>query len=73
MITDRLHTSVLSFLQFKHHIYLDNSYKKIKTREAAFEDLQECNDKEGLRDDSASSMAEAIQKAIHMLSVYEFN
>lgn len=71
IITDRLHGSILAFLHYKPHIFIDNSYKKVsKTREVAFRESQYCQDTNKMRYSSAADLKDALMKAIEMLKYY---
>ena len=73
IITDRLHASILAFLMYKPHVYIDNIYGKISgTREVAFEASENCKDKEDMRFDEAETIEEAVIKALRMLREKKF-
>ena len=67
IITDRLHSSILSLLMGKPHVIVQDKYKKImNTREAAFRGKTECNS-EYIRGYYVNSIEEAIDTAIRLL------
>ena len=69
VITDRLHASIFAFLLHKPHVYLDQSYGKIKrTREVAFNSSDHCQDRKKLRYDQAEDLVQAISVAKEMLT-----
>ena len=73
LITDRLHASILAFLLHKPHVYVDQSYGKIrKTREVAFDVSEKCKDKEEMKFDEAENIEEASWKAARMLKKENF-
>ena len=68
VITDRLHASIFAFLLHKPHVYLDQSYGKIRlTREVAFNTSTFCQDKERLRFDQAEDIRQAVCLAAKMV------
>ena len=68
VITDRLHASIFAFLLHKPHVYLDQSYGKIRrTREVAFNTSSYCQDRQRLRYDQAENLEEAVDKAVNMI------
>ena len=68
VITDRLHASIFAFLLHKPHVYLDQSYGKIRlTREVAFNTSTFCQDKERLRFDQAEDIRQAVRLAAEMV------
>ena len=70
VITDRLHASIFAFLLHKPHVYLDQSYGKIRrTREVAFNSSDHCQDRKVLRYDQAEDIVQAIILAKEMLAV----
>ena len=70
VITDRLHASIFAFLLHKPHVYLDQSYDKIRrTREVAFNRSEHCQDRKKLRYDQAQDMVQAISLAKEMLDM----
>ena len=70
VITDRLHASIFAFLLHKPHVYLDQSYGKIRrTREVAFNSSDHCQDRKRLRYDQAEDIVQAIILAKKMLAV----
>ena len=72
IITDRLHASILAFLLHKPHVFLDQSYGKIRlTREVAFNTSSHCQDKKRLRYDQAGDIRQAVGMAVKMLNLME--
>ena len=72
IITDRLHASILAFLLHKPHVFLDQSYGKIRlTREVAFNTSSHCQDKKRLRYDQAEDIKQAVGMAVKMLNLME--
>ena len=70
VITDRLHASILAFLLHKPHIYLEQSYGKIRlTRELAFNTSVHCQDRHKLRYNQAEDIREAVDLAVKMLEI----
>jgi pyruvyl transferase EpsO len=70
IVTDRLHGSILSLLMGKHHIYIDNNYKKVdRTRALALSD-KACTE-ENLHGFKARDMEDAVKMAIKLLRNYE--
>ena len=70
VITDRLHASILAFLLHKPHVYLDQSYGKIRlTREVAFNTSTFCQDRARLRFDQAEDIRQAVRLAVEMLKI----
>ena len=70
VITDRLHASILAFLLHKPHVYLDQSYGKIRlTREVAFNTSTFCQDRVRLRYEQAEDMRQAISLAGEMVKI----
>jgi exopolysaccharide biosynthesis predicted pyruvyltransferase EpsI len=68
LITDRLHSSILAFLLFKPHVYLDQMYGKItKTREVAFAASSNCDNRDILKFDQAVTIKSAVKKAVLIL------
>ena len=68
IITDRLHASILAFLLHKPHVFLDQSYGKIRlTREVAFNTSSHCQDRKRLRYDQAGDIRQAVELAVKML------
>ena len=69
VITDRLHASIFAFLLHKPHVYLDQSYGKIRlTREVAFNTSTFCQDRARLRFQQAENIRQAISLAAEMLN-----
>ena len=65
VITDRLHASIFAFLLHKPHVYLDQSYGKIKLiREVAFNTSTFCQDRARLRYDQAEDIRQAVSLAV---------
>ena len=74
VITDRLHASIFAFLLHKPHVYLDQSYGKIRlTREVAFNTSTFCQDRVRLRFDQAEDIRQAVRLAVEMLNISEQN
>ena len=74
VITDRLHASIFAFLLHKPHVYLDQSYGKVrKTREVAFNTSSYCQDRQRLRYDQAKNIQQAVDMAAKMLSTRNRN
>ena len=74
VITDRLHASILAFLLHKPHVYLDQSYGKIRlTREVAFNTSTFCQDRGRLRFHQAEEFKQAVSLAVEMLKISEEN
>ena len=74
VITDRLHASIFAFLLHKPHVYLDQSYGKIRrTREVAFNTSSYCQDRQRLRYDQAKNIQQAVDMAAKMLSTRNRN
>ena len=72
VITDRLHASILAFLLHKPHVYLDQSYGKIRlTREVAFNTSTFCQDRGRLRFDQAEDIRQAVSLAGEMVKITE--
>ena len=70
VITDRLHASIFAFLLHKPHIYLDQSYGKIRlTREVAFNTSTFCQDRDRLRYDQAEDIRQAVRLAAEMVKI----
>ena len=70
VITDRLHASIFAFLLHKPHVYLDQSYGKIRlTREVAFNTSTFCQDRERLRYDQAEDIRQAVRLAAEMVKI----
>ena len=70
VITDRLHASIFAFLLHKPHVYLDQSYGKIRlTREVAFNTSTFCQDRDRLRFDQAEDIRQAVRLAVEMLNI----
>ena len=68
IITDRLQASLLAFLKFQPHVFIDQIYGKIgKSREVAFRGSESCGDGSKLRYGSAENLVEGIEKALYML------
>ena len=68
VITDRLHASIFAFLLHKPHVYLDQSYGKIRlTREVAFNTSTFCQDRDRLRFDQAEDIRQAVSMAAEMV------
>ena len=73
LITDRLHASILAFLLHKPHVYVDQSYGKIRrTREVAFDVSEKCSDREEMKFDEADSFEDAVLIAAKMLKAEKF-
>ena len=69
LITDRLHASILAFLLYKPHVYLDQMYGKIsKTREVAFDASEKCRNKEEMKYDEADNLEDAVLMAAKLLN-----
>ena len=67
LITDRLHASILAFLLHKPHVYLDQSYGKIKkTRDVAFRESGKCRNKTEMKYDEAGTLDEAVSNAFRL-------
>ena len=74
VITDRLHASIFAFLLHKPHVYLDQSYGKIRlTREVAFNTSTFCQDRDRLRFDQAEDIRQAVRLTVEMLNISEQN
>ena len=70
VITDRLHASILAFLLHKPHVYLDQTFGKIRlTREVAFNTSTFCQDRVRLRYEQAEDMRQAISLAGEMVKI----
>ena len=70
VITDRLHASILAFLLHKPHVYLDQSYGKIRlTREVAFNTSTFCQDTHRLRFAQAENIRQAVSLAVEMVKI----
>ena len=70
VITDRLHASIFAFLLHKPHVYLDQSYGKIRlTREVAFNTSTSCQDRDRLRYDQAEDIRQAVRLAAEMVKI----
>ena len=70
VITDRLHASIFAFLLHKPHVYLDQSYGKIRlTRELAFNTSTFCQDRERLRFNQAEDIRQAVSLAAEMVNI----
>ena len=70
VITDRLHASIFAFLLHKPHVYLDQSYGKIRlTREVAFNTSTFCQDRDRLRYDQAEDIRKAVSLAAEMVKI----
>ena len=70
VITDRLHASILAFLLHKPHVYLDQSYDKIRlTREVAFNTSTFCQDTHRLRFAQAENIRQAVSLAVEMVKI----
>ena len=70
VITDRLHASIFAFLLHKPHVYLDQSYGKIRlTREVAFNTSTFCQDRARLRYDQAEDIRKAVSLAAEMVKI----
>ena len=68
VITDRLHASIFAFLLHKPHVYLDQSYGKIRlTREVAFNTSTFCQDRHRLRFNQAEDFRQAVSQAGEMV------
>merc|ERR1711915_941539 len=68
LITDRLHASILAFLLHKPHVYVDQMYGKItRTREVAFNSSENCQNREEMRYNIATSLEEAVEMAEDLL------
>ena len=73
LITDRLHASILAFLLHKPHVYVDQSYGKIRrTREVAFGASDKCSDREEMKFDEAENFEVAVLIAAKMLNDEKF-
>ena len=69
VVTDRLHASIFAFLLHKPHVYLDQSYGKIRlTREVAFNTSTFCQDRHRLRFDQAEDFRQAVSQAGEMVN-----
>ena len=74
VITDRLHASIFAFLLHKPHVYLDQSYGKIRlTREVAFNTSTFCQERSRLRYDQAEDIRKAVSLAAEMLKISREN
>ena len=72
VVTDRLHASIFAFLLHKPHVYLDQSYGKIRlTREVAFNTSTFCQDRARLRYDQAEDIRQAVSLAGEMVRISE--
>ena len=70
VVTDRLHASIFAFLMHKPHVYLDQSYGKIRlTREVAFNTSTFCQDRARLRYDQAEDIKQAVRLAAEMVKI----
>ena len=70
VVTDRLHASIFAFLLHKPHVYLDQSYGKIRlTREVAFNTSTFCQDRHRLRFNQAEDFRQAVLLAGEMLKI----
>ena len=70
VITDRLHASILAFLLHKPHVYLDQSYGKIRlTREVAFNISTFCQDNHRLRFAQAEHIRQAVSLAVEIVKI----
>ena len=70
VITDRLHASIFAFLLHKPHVYLDQSYGKIRlTREVAFNTSTFCQDRHRLRFNQAEEIRQAVHLAGEMVKI----
>ena len=70
VITDRLHASILAFLLHKPHVYLEQSYGKIRlTREVAFNTSTFCQDRDRLRFHQAEDIRQAVSLAGKMIKI----
>ena len=70
VITDRLHASILAFLLHKPHVYLDQTYGKIRlTREVAFNTSTFCQDTHRLRFAQAENIRQAVSLAVEMVKI----
>ena len=70
VITDRLHASIFAFLLHKPHVYLDQSYGKIRlTREVAFNTSTFCQDRHRLRFHQAENIRQAVLLAVEMVEI----
>ena len=70
VITDRLHASILAFLLHKPHVYLDQTYGKIRlTREVAFNTSTFCQDTHRLRFAQAEHIRQAVSLAVEMVEI----
>ena len=70
VITDRLHASIFAFLLHKPHVYLDQSYGKIRlTREVAFNTSTFCQDRDRLRFHQAEDFRQAVRLAGEMIKI----
>jgi len=72
VITDRLHGSIFAFLLHKPHVYLEQSYGKIRlTREVAFNTSSYCQDRQRLRYEQAEDIKQAVDIAVKMLTLLQ--
>ena len=70
VITDRLHASIFAFLLHKPHVYLDQSYGKIRlTREVAFNTSTFCQDRHRLRFNQAEEIRQAVRLAGELVKI----
>ena len=70
VVTDRLHASIFAFLLHKPHVYLDQSYGKIRlTREVAFNTSTFCQDRHRLRFNQAEDFRQAVLLAGEMVKI----
>ena len=70
VVTDRLHASIFAFLLHKPHVYLDQSYGKIRlTREVAFNTSTFCQDRHRLRFDQAEEIRQAVRLAGELVKI----
>ena len=70
VITDRLHASIFAFLLYKPHVYLDQSYGKIRlTREVAFNTSTFCQDRLRLRFNQAEDIRQAVRLAGELMKI----
>ena len=70
VVTDRLHASIFAFLLHKPHVYLDQSYGKIRlTREVAFNTSTFCQDRHRLRFDQAEDIRQAVRLAGELVKI----
>lgn len=67
VITDRLHGSILSLLNFAPHIYVDNKYNKSSNTRVVALTSEACKDSDALGYKKAYSMKEAVQIAVKWL------